>query len=46
MNQLRDIYLETVSKNEETAYHLNHYLAEHPEISGQEYHSVKKLQKY
>lgn len=43
MSKLRDTYLETVSKNEETAYHLNHYLAEHPEISGQEYHSVKKI---
>lgn len=43
MSKLRDAYLETLSKNEETAYHLNHYLAEHPEISGQEYNSVKKI---
>ena len=43
MSKLRDTYLETLSKNEETAYHLNHYLAEHPEISGQEYNSVKKI---
>ena len=43
MSKLKDTYLETLSKNEETAYQLNHYLADHPEISGQEYNSVKKI---
>ena len=43
MSKLEETYLETLSKNEETAYQLNHYLAEHPEISGQEYNSVKKI---
>jgi amidohydrolase len=43
MSKLRNTYLETLSKNQETACHLNHYLADHPEISGQEYNSVKKI---
>lgn len=43
MSKLRDIYFDKLSKNEEIAYHLNHYLAEHPEVSGQEYNSVKKI---
>lgn len=43
MSKLRETFLETLSKNEEIAYDLNHYLAENPEISGQEYNSVKKI---
>lgn len=43
MSTLRETYLTDIQKNAETAYHLNHYLAHHPEISGQEYNSVKKI---
>lgn len=41
ISKLRSNYLESLSKSEGIAYRLNHYLAEHPELSGQEYQSVK-----
>lgn len=43
MKSLRDEYLKTISKNEETAFALNTFLANNPELSGQEYKAVKKI---
>ncbi|WP_414839165.1 amidohydrolase [Carnobacterium sp. TMP28] len=43
MTELRELFLKKLSKNEKIAYDLNHYLAENPELSGQEYNSVKKI---
>ncbi|MDT2740090.1 MULTISPECIES: amidohydrolase [Enterococcus] len=43
MDQLQKLFLEKISLNEQTAYDLNDDLAAHPEISGQEFRSVKKI---
>lgn len=43
MNQLQQIFIKEINKHISTAEHVNHQLATHPELSGQEYESSKLL---
>lgn len=42
LSELKNQYQKTVTKHGETAFALNYDLAEHPEISGEEFNSCKK----
>lgn len=43
MSSLKNEYLEMIKKNEETAYGLNKFLANNPELSGHEYQAVAEI---
>lgn len=40
---MKEKLLKSVDKNKDTAFNLNYYLADNPEISGEEYNSCKKI---
>lgn len=43
LNELKDLFLKEVSEIKGTVFDFNYDLAEHPEISGQEFETVKKI---